>query len=323
MHNKKHHKIERRIKEYISKLLSDEAGLFGRFVPYYAYGTQIAISLELLLILENSEIYLSKLLEERELLQSQARKNFLINSVTALENFLIYWIINLFDWEFEVLEKTNGEKYFLNWEGIKEVIEAKGNLGLLVEEIKEGEITRWKNPAHIIISTFSFQNLNDINFVMTKITERNFFKEVENMESEFVDFVSGPGSEAIKKLIDNYTKEIAKINLEKNDYIEQGDWKSQLIDLKKKLLEKQGKFILKKEFPNWKEKLGYLFELRNEFVHFVKSRKLSPGEVSEFLVALDYFVQAVEHFLFNEIRDPILLELLYLDLKEKEEKNQT
>ena len=322
MHNKKHHKIERRIKEYISKLLSDEAGLFGRFVPYYAYGTQIAISLELLLILENSEIYLSKSLEERELLQSQARKNFLINSVTALENFLIYWIINLFDWEFEVLEKTNGEKYFLNWEGIKEVIEAKGNLGLLVEEIKEGEITRWKNPAHIIISTFSFQNLNDINFVMTKITERNFFKEVENMESEFADLVC-PGSEAIKKLIDNYTKEIAKINLEKNDYIEQGDWKSQLIDLKKKLLEKQGKFILKKEFPNWKEKLGYLFELRNEFVHFVKSRKLSPGEVSEFLVALDYFVQAVEHFLFNEIRDPILLELLYLDLKEKEEKNQT
>src|SRR3990172_7957978 len=261
MHNKKHHKIERRIKENISKLLSDEAGLFGRFVPYSAYGTQIAISLELLLILENSEIYLSKSLEERELLQSQARKNFLINSVTALENFLIYWIINLFDWEFEVLEKTNGEKYFLNWEGIKEVIEAKGNLGLLIE--------------------------------------------------------------AIKKLIDNYTKEIAKINLEKNDYIEQGDWKSQLIDLKKKLLEKQGKFILKKEFPNLKEKLGYLFELRNEFVHFVKSRKLSPGEVSEFLVALDYFVQAVEHFLFNEIQDPILVELLYLDLKEKEEKNQT
>jgi len=322
MHNKKHHKIERRIKENISKLLSDEAGLFGRFVPYSAYGTQIAISLELLLILENSEIYLSKLLEERELLQSQARKNFLINSVTALENFLIYWIINLFDWEFEVLEKTNGEKYFLNWEGIKEVIEAKGNLGLLVEEIKEGEITRWKNPAHIIISTFSFQNLNDINFVMTKITGRNFFKEVENMESEFADLVC-PGSEAIKKLIDNYTKEIAKINLEKNDYIEQGDWKSQLIDLKNKLLEKQGKFILKKEFPNWKEKLGYLFELRNEFVHFVKSRKLSPGEVSEFLVALDYFVQAVEHFLFNEIRDPIVMELLYLDLKEKEEKNQT
>ena len=89
------------------------------------------------------------------------------------------------------------------------------------------------------------------------------------------------------------------------------------------MLEKQGKFILKKEFPNWKEKLGYLFELRNEFVHYVRSRKLSPGEVSEFLVALDYFVQAVEHFLFNEIRDPILVELLYLDLKEKEEKNQT
>ena len=270
------------------------------------YAIQMAVSLKLLSVLENSQIYTSDSLEVKEVLKSLARQNFFINSVTALENFLRYWIVKLFYIEQMIHKKTNETKAFLNWKGISELLELKGTLELLIQERDKEENDKITNPSLYIISTYSFQNLNDINFVMGKITGRNFFEGVENKETEFT---RDPESKFVKNLIDDYTKGSRQSNLDKSGYFNHSDWTSQLIDLHKRLLEKQGKFILKKKYPNWKEKIGLLFELRNEFVHYISSKELSQDEVSEFLMVLYYFVRAVDAFLVDEILGPMYDEL--------------
>ena len=309
MSKKKPTKLERRIRENFDKLFSSKTWILGFFTPYSAYSSQISKALELLLILESSEIYPNKSSVEIKTLRSEARKNFLISCVTALENYIKYWVLHLF------LKENFYKKTFLDKKGIIKLIEGikeKYNLELFAEEIKEEEITKWKNPSYIITRFFSFQNLNDINFVMSKITGRDFFGELESTETEFV---GAAGSEAIRKLINEYTKEIDKVNLEKKDFTKQDDWKSQLVDLSTKLLEKQGKFILKKKFPNWKEKMSSLFELRNEFVHYISSKEIGRNEIIDFLVVLDRFVQAVCYFLEWKFLEPIVEDFDFEELE--------
>ncbi|MBI2487612.1 MAG: hypothetical protein HYW01_11815 [Deltaproteobacteria bacterium] len=313
--SKKHLKLEKRIKENLHKLFKSAIGQFAFIEPYLVFTWEIFTALKLLSICENSKTYMEESSEVAEVLKSKSRQNFVINCVTALENYLKYRILELFWWDNQVcqkLEKTKNStnwKSSLNWKGIIELLKSKDNFQLLFEEWnEEGQGKGGRNPGLILISTFSFQNIYDINLVISKIIGKDFFDEVESKEVSFPHMYFTP----LKDLIDCYKKEIERINSEKNNYSGGNNWSATLFDISKKLLEKQGKFILKREHPDWKLKMQKLFEVRNEFVHYIDSRNLSKEEITDLLLVLDKLSQCLEYF-FSEFSDKIYEPLIELE----------
>lgn len=185
----------------------------------------------------------------------------------------------------------------LDWNGIIELLE--GNLPVLfVKRENEDEII---NPVFIITSRiYSFQNLKSIDLVFTKVTGKPFLDKIENREAE-LNYSPHPAEDLINK----YAEETKRINLAKRNRFANNNWASQIIDLETKRLEiPGGRFILKKEFPNWREKIESLFKLRNEFVHSTTSNELSRDEMKDFLVISDRFVKAVRNYLFEDFWYP-------------------
>lgn len=316
--NRRNHLVKQ-IENNIKGLLGRK-GILNLSFPLGFYSRQIFLSLKLLSTVENSIIFTNELEEEIEILKSQARNNFLINCVSAFENFLKYSMLGLFIDPIDLAKSLTGQTIsdeqsknhevsssLLDWNGIIELLKLKlkDNFPILFPEENKDKII---NPVFIIISRYSFQNLKDIDFVFTKVTGKPFLDEIENREAEQNDSL-----DFAKDLISQYTKETEQINLAERNRITENNWTSQLIDMQQKLLERQGHFILKKEFPDWREKIHSLFKLRNEFVHSKPANELSRDQTANFLVILDRLVKAVSNYLFEDFWWPSNEERLIKD----------
>lgn len=184
----------------------------------------------------------------------------------------------------------------LDWNGIIKLLKLKDNLPVLFLEENEDKMI---NPVFIITSTYSFQNLKNIDLVFTKVTRKPFLDEIENREAEL-----NHSLDPAEDLVSKYSKETVRINLENRNGFAESNWKSQLRDIEKQRLEKHGCFILKKEFPDWRDKMESLFNLRNEFVHSISSNEISREQTADFLIISDRFVKAVNNYLYEDFWCP-------------------
>jgi len=153
------------LKRYIKKIDEMRSLLGKRWeYPYDTFLEKIYLSRQLIQLVEKSNI--------KKEIKIEARKNFIINCITAVEVFFKDMIIGL-DW-FEVL----------NEDGIDELLSEKITLTEAWLLFKTKNISL----GEIIAAKFSFQSLPEINKIMKKLLGvSNFLKEVEQYEVTEID----------------------------------------------------------------------------------------------------------------------------------------
>ena len=125
-------------------------------MPIEVFYEKIRQSLFLLRLVESSQA-------PKEI-KTEARKNFIINCVTALENFLKDMIVGLVDiGDLNVEDLLKGEKISL-YDAYSLFVNKKVSLG------------------ELIAVNFSWQNLERINQVVSKLTGENFLDKLENVQ---------------------------------------------------------------------------------------------------------------------------------------------
>ena len=153
------------LKRYIKKIDEMRSLLGKRWeYPYDTFLEKMSLSFQLLQLVEKSNV--------KKEIKIEARKNFIINCITAVEVFFKDMIIGL-DW-FEVL----------NEDGIDELLSEKITLTEAWLLLKTKNISL----GEIIAAKFSFQSLPEINKIMKKLLGvSNFLKEVEQYEVTEID----------------------------------------------------------------------------------------------------------------------------------------
>lgn len=133
-------------------------------------------------------------------LKIEVRKNFIINCVTALEFFLKDMIEGLI--ELNAIDKKNIDKFLDDKITLKEAWKIFSERSITLGEI--------------ISATCSFQNLHQINSILSGLFDRDFLDEIDYFQ------------------------------------VERGD--------------ENTKYILKKDYPDWRKRITEMFELPHKFV---------------------------------------------------------
>lgn len=184
-----------------SKQERKHATKFGYLpLPIDSYWHKIHHCAKILELVENYASTVIKNKNEKSIVLVEARKNFVINCVTALEVF--------FKDNVKVLPEVNSG--IKKGKGLKDLLESKThtNLWEAYNIFKEHEL----RLGEIVICVYSFQNIYQINYVMSKLLNiGSYMDEVSNYECK----------------LDSYDKKIFGIQklCLKNDY---PDWKQKL-----------------------------------------------------------------------------------------------
>jgi len=220
-----------KVEKWIQRVEEIRNSLSKRYNGYYAIPIDVFWgkthrALRLLDLAEKSKVHKD--------LKVEARKNFIINCVTALEVFLKDMLVGLLEnADFPTLNELLNEKITL-WEAYRLFYRNK---------VSAGELLAIK---------YSFQNLEQINLLFSKLIGKKFLTEIGNFE---VKDDSG-----------------------------------------------RIKFVLNIKYPDWKEKLAELFELRHNFVHQIRfNDRLSLEKLRRLWEVLSDFVEAVEFFLYKHV----------------------
>ncbi len=219
------------IKVWIQRIEEMRSSLSKRYgkhcdIPVDVFWEKTRRAFLLLDLVENSKTHKD--------LKLEARKNFIINCVTALEVFLKDMLVGLLEnVDLPKLNELLNEKITL-WEAYKLFYRNKVSAG------------------ELIAIKYSLQNLEQINLIFSKLIEKKFLTEI--------------GSFDVKD--------------------ERG----------------RTKFVLDKKYPDWKERLAELFELRHRFVHQISfNDKLGLERLRKLWECLTHFVEATEQYLFEYI----------------------
>jgi len=136
--------------------------------PYDTFLEKTYRALSLLIAIEESKT-------NREI-KLEARKNFIINCITALEVFLKDMVKGLIDLE------------AISQKGIDEFLKEKITLKEAWEIFSESEVSL----GEIISITCSFQNLTQINSIFSKLLDQDFLEEISHFkvkrEDEDIEF---------------------------------------------------------------------------------------------------------------------------------------
>ncbi len=158
-----------------------------------------------------------------------AFNNYLVNCITCLEIFYKHMIQSFDRW---------------SEQGYTELLTEKVTLGQAFDLIGNEKITK----QYIIANHYSFQNFSTIGKTMSALTQKDFYKEVENYEVTYI------GGTKEGKLDPTDTKTVKLI----------------------------------KDYPDWKKTINKLYEDRNNFVHdgiILSNEKKLPHKINEILTA--------------------------------------
>jgi len=173
-------------------------------------------------IIDTTEKYLAKEAETRidKLnLKKEARKNFIINCITATEVYFKDFV--------KTLPEVNEE--IKHGEGLKDLLKNKdkANLWEAYEIFKESDF----RLGDILISYYSFQNLADIDHVMSKLLNTKFLDSIDNyllkLDDQDKDFFN-VDTIVMKKNYPEWRKYLAEIFELRHDYVHHINFKDKL-----------------------------------------------------------------------------------------------